>query len=575
MNQSDRYTVSDVPSQPTDKWRSNFLSAYLFSKDPATVTRQFLVTGIVWAVLGVALISLLRILLAYPNTDLGWFQSVLGKWLTPTGVVDPRLFQSLVTVHSFIIIYLVLNAAISGGFVNFLLPRLSGDRSLYFPQMLRASFWLFFSGSFFLFLALFAGGPLPVGGWVLHPFLGEIMHDPQADYTYYFLGTGLCLSGALTGSLNRLVTIQRSWNNGNVDIKQPVFWSFLVADALGVLLFMVQLLVLVSLVFYDVFGVSLLYSGMETALPEGGLVQTFSQHLSWLMGHPELYLLLLPAWGMLTAIISNEAGNQLRNPAILRYMFTTIGGLSFVIWLFQQFTPRTGPAGFLIFSTFMLLIALAVLIMVIQWLMLIRRGNLRLYPATLFAIGAMAALGMGGFLGLWTGLFGVGYTGGSYIDVAHFHIGMGVAGVFALFAVVYYWYPVVFGRYMNATMGKVHFWGTLITAFGAVVPMVYLGAAGVFRNMMVWSEFRLFDGIIELQQWVTIFAILGGLVQLVFVVNFFRSAGYGVVLKNGAPGHPETGDAKRITIPPSDQPLPNWVSAYTAASLTGYEKEAE
>ncbi|MEZ4919550.1 MAG: cbb3-type cytochrome c oxidase subunit I [Saprospiraceae bacterium] len=518
-----------------DKFRSNFLTTYIFSLDHKIIGRQFLITGIFWAFIGAAMSIIFRLQLGFPEADMAWLQPLLGKWIQVNeagiGKLDPEFYYALVTMHGTILVFFVLTAGLSGTFSNILIPLQIGARDMASPLLNAFSYWAFFLAGVVMFLSLFLStGPFS-GGWTAYPPLSAL---PQASdgsgagMTMWIIAMALFIVSALLGGINYITTILNMRTKGMNLWRMPLtIWAFFVTAVLGVLSFPVLLSGVLLLMFDRGMGTSFYLSEIVVGgeiLDRVGGSPILYQHLFWFLGHPEVYIIILPAMGIVSEVLSVHARKPIFGYRAMVMSILAIGFLSFIVWAHHMFMSGVNPFISNFFVIFTLIIAVPSAVKVFNWISTIYGSNIRLNSPSLFSIGFVSMFISGGLTGIFLGNSAIDIQlHDTYFVVAHFHIVMGVAAFFGMFAGIYHWFPKMFGRFMNETLGKIHFWGTMIGAYMVFWPMHYTGMAGVPRRYYSIDTFNSFKHFTELNKFITIAAILVFFLQIVFIINFFYS----------------------------------------------------
>ncbi|MEZ4948408.1 MAG: cbb3-type cytochrome c oxidase subunit I [Saprospiraceae bacterium] len=478
-----------------DKYQSNFLTKYVFSQDHKMIARQFLITGMFWAIIGSAMSLIFRLQLGFPEESLAWLKPLLGKWIeidstTGVGTLAPEFYYALVTMHGTIIVFFVLTAGLSGTFSNLLIPLQLGARDMASPLLNMMSYWFFFLAGIVMFFSLFLStGPF-AGGWTAYPPLSAL---PQASdgsgagMTLWLLSLVFFVVSVLLGGINYITTVLNLRTKGMSMWRMPLtIWAFFVTAILGLLSFPVLFSGFLLLTFDRELGTSFYLSDIfinGQALDAAGGSPILYQHLFWFLGHPEVYIIILPAMGIVSEVLSVNARKPIFGYKAMVFSILAIGFLSFIVWAHHMFMSGVNPFISNFFVVFTLIIAVPSAVKVFNWITTIYRGNLRLNPASLFAIGFVSMFISGGLTGIFLGNSAIDIQmHDTYFVVAHFHIVMGVAAFFGMFAGVYHWFPKMYSRFMNDTLGKIHFWGTMIGAYAIFWPMHYIGLAGVPRR---------------------------------------------------------------------------------------------
>ncbi|MFZ1703699.1 MAG: cbb3-type cytochrome c oxidase subunit I [Saprospiraceae bacterium] len=531
-----------------DKYQTNFIFHYIFSMDHKIIARQFLITGMIWAIIGAAMSVIFRMQLGFPEESLAWIKPFLGKWIeidptTGMGKLVPEFYYALVTMHGTIIVFFVLTAGLSGTFSNLLIPLQLGARDMASPFLNMLSYWFFFLAGIVMFYSLFLStGPFS-GGWVAYPPLSAL---PQASsgsgtgMTLWLVSLTFFVVSVLLGGINYITTVLNLRTKGMTLWRMPLtIWAFFVTAILGVLSFPVLASGFFMLIFDRSLGTSFFLSEIfieGQALDRVGGSPILFQHLFWFLGHPEVYIIILPAMGLVSEVMSVQARKPIFGYRAMVYSILAIGFLSFIVWAHHMFMSGVNPFLSNFFVVFTLIIAVPSAVKVFNWITTLYGGNLRLNTPMLFAIGFVSMFISGGLTGIFLGNSAIDIQlHDTYFVVAHFHIVMGVAAFFGMFAGVYHWYPKMYGRFMNETLGKIHFWGTIIGAYAIFWPMHYIGMAGVPRRYYSFESFDAFKHFADMNKFITIFAIISFAIQLVFVINFFYSIWYGKKVKSKNP----------------------------------------
>jgi cytochrome c oxidase subunit I len=508
-----------------------FITKYVFSQDHKMIAKQFLITGMIWAIIGGLFSVIFRLQLGYPEQTFPWMEDFLGHW-AKGGRLDPEFYYALVTMHGTILVFFVLTAGLSGTFSNFLIPLQVGARDMASPFLNMLSYWFFFISSVIMFTSLFVQTGPASGGWTIYPplsALGDAASGSKIGMDLWLVSMAMFIVSALLGGLNYISTVLNLRTKGMSMTRLPLtIWAFFFTAVLGVLSFPVLLSGAILLLFDRNLGTSfylsdIVVNGTKILPNEGGSAILF-QHLFWFLGHPEVYIILLPAMGMSSEIISTNSRKPIFGYMAMVGSLFAIAILAFLVWAHHMFVTGLNPllGGFFVLLT--LLIAVPSAIKVFNWLTTMWRGNIRFTPAMLFAIGFVSLFISGGLTGIFLGNSALDiHLHDTYFVVAHFHIVMGVASFFGMFAGIYHWFPKMYGRYLNNTLGYIHFWITIIGAYLIFWPMHYEGLAGMPRryyDFSNWESFKMFGG---LNQFISFVALIVFATQLLFVFNFFYS----------------------------------------------------
>jgi len=508
----------------------NFFTKYLFTLDHKMISKQFLITGMVMGVIAMGMSALFRIQLASPGESSGVLSSFLGRW-AEGGVMSPDIYLALVTIHGTIMVFFVLTGGLSGTFANLLLPLQVGARDMASGFMNMLSYWFFFASSVVMVISLFVQSGPAAAGWTIYPPLSAVpqaMSGSGLGMTLWLVSMTLFIVSSLLGGLNYIVTVLNLRTKGLTMTRLPLtVWALFITAILGVLSFPVLLSAALLLVFDRSFGTSFFLSDLliqgEVLSNAGGNPILF-QHLFWFLGHPEVYIVLLPALGLTSEIIATNSRKPIFGYRAMIGSILAIAFLSFIVWGHHMFITGMNPFLGSVFVFTTLLIAIPSAIKVFNYLATLWRGNLQFTPAMLFSIGLVSTFITGGLTGLILGDSALDINvHDTYFVVAHFHIVMGLSAIFGMLAGVYHWFPKMYGRMMNLKLGYVHFWGTFICAYGTFFPMHFLGMAGLPRRYYSNTAFPMFDNLLDINEVVSFFAIVGALIQIIFFYNFIYS----------------------------------------------------
>ena len=515
--------------------KETFITKYIFSQDHKMIAKQYLITGLIMGAIGIAMSLLFRMQLAWPGESSAVFSALLGKW-APDGVMDADIYLALVTIHGTIMVFFVLTAGLSGTFSNLLIPLQIGARDMASGLLNMISYWLFFLSSAIMLASLFAEAGPAAAGWTVYPPLSAL---PQAQpgsgmgMTLWLVSMAIFIASSLLGSLNYIVTVLNLRTKGMTMTRMPLtIWAFFVTAIIGVVSFPVLLSAALLLLMDRSFGTSFFLSDIfiqgEVLHYQGGSPVLY-EHLFWFLGHPEVYIVLLPALGITSEVMSTNS----RKPIFgYRAMIASILGIAFlstIVWGHHMFVSGMNPFLGSVFTFTTLLIAIPSAVKAFNYITTLWKGNLQLNPAMLFSIGLVSTFITGGLTGIILGDSTLDINvHDTYFVVAHFHLVMGISALYGLFAGVYHWFPKLFqGRLMNKNLGYIHFWVTAVASYGVFFPMHFVGMAGVPRRYYENTAFPMFDELADVQVLMTVFALIAAAAQLVFVYNFIHSIFYG------------------------------------------------
>ena len=515
--------------------KETFITKYIFSQDHKMIAKQYLITGLIMGAIGIAMSLLFRMQLVWPGESSVVFKALLGK-LAPDGVMDADIYLALVTIHGTIMVFFVLTAGLSGTFSNLLIPLQIGARDMASGFLNMVSYWLFFISCAIMMSSLFAEAGPAAAGWTVYQQLSAL---PQAQpgsglgMTLWLVSMAIFIASSLLGSLNYIVTVLNLRTKGMTMTRLPLtIWAFFVTAIIGVVSFPVLLSAALLLIMDRSFGTSFFLSDIfiqgEVLHYQGGSPVLY-EHLFWFLGHPEVYIVLLPALGITSEVMSTNA----RKPIFgYRAMIASILGIAFlstIVWGHHMFISGMNPFLGSVFTFTTLLIAIPSAVKAFNYITTLWKGNLQLNPAMLFSIGLVSTFITGGLTGIILGDSTLDINvHDTYLVVAHFHLVMGISALYGLFAGVYHLFPKLFqGRLINKNMWYIHFWVTAVASYGVFFPMHFVGMAGVPRRYYQNTAFPMFDELTDVQILMTVFALIAAAAQLVFVYNFIHSIFYG------------------------------------------------
>lgn len=514
----------------------SFVSKYIFSQDHKMISKQFLITAIVMGLIAMILSTLFRIQLGWPEQSSDILHAFLGDRWAPNGILDRNMYLGLVTMHGTIMVFFLLTGGLSGTFSNLLIPLQIGARDMASGFLNMLSYWMFFVSSVIMVISLFVETGPAMAGWTVYPPLSALPQSVPGSglgMTLWLVSMTIFIASSLLGSLNYIVTILNLRTKGMTMLRLPLtIWAFFVTAILGVLSFPVLLSASLLLLMDRTMGTSFYLSdiivGGEMLDNTGGSPLLY-QHLFWFLGHPEVYIVLLPALGLTSEIISTNARKPIFGYKAMITSILGIGFLSFIVWAHHMYVTGMSPflGSLFVFTT--LLIAIPSAVKVFNYLTTLWRSTSIYTPQMLFSIALVSTFITGGVTGIILADSALDIAvHDTYFVVAHFHVVMGLSAVFGMFAGVYHWFPKMYGRMMNLRLGYVHFWLTVISGYGVFFPMHFVGIAGAPRRYYDYSVYEGFDAnqfniIMELNVIISIFAIIGLLAQGLFLYNFFYS----------------------------------------------------
>lgn len=511
-----------------------FIEKYIFSTDHKMISKQYLITGLFMGIIGIAMSILFRMQLAWPDKQFTIYEIFLGRF-GEDGIMDPNMYLALVTIHGTIMVFFVLTAGLSGTFSNLLIPLQIGARDMASGFLNMVSYWLFFLSSIIMVLSLFVEAGPAAAGWTVYPPLSALpqaIPGSGAGMTLWLVSMAIFIASSLLGSLNYIVTVINLRTKGMSMTRLPLtIWSFFVTAIIGVVSFPVLLSAALMLIMDRSFGTSFflsdIYIAGEVLHNQGGSPVLF-EHLFWFLGHPEVYIVILPAMGMVSEIMATNARKPIFGYRAMIISILAIAFLSTIVWGHHMFVSGMNPFLGSVFTFTTLLIAIPSAVKAFNWITTLWKGNLQMTPAMLFSIGFVSTFITGGLTGIILGDSALDINvHDTYFVVAHFHLVMGISAIYGLLAGVYHWYPKMFGRMMNKNLGYIHFWITVVGAYGIFFPMHFIGMAGLPRRYYTNTAFPYFDDLADINVVITIFAIITAAAQLIFLYNFFVNIFYG------------------------------------------------
>ena len=515
--------------------KETFITKYIFSIDHKMISKQFLITGLIMGIIGIGMSMLFRMQLAWPEEPFKIMEVLLGDKMAPGGVMTPDAYLALVTIHGTIMVFFVLTAGLSGTFSNLLIPLQIGARDMASGFLNMISYWLFFLSSVVMVISLFVEAGPASAGWTIYPPLSALpqaMPGSGTGMTLWLVSMAIFIASSLIGSLNYIVTVINLRTKGMSMTRLPLtIWAFFVTAIIGVLSFPVLLSCALLLIMDRSFGTSFylsdIFIGGEVLHYQGGSPVLF-EHLFWFLGHPEVYIILLPALGITSEVIATNSRKPIFGYRAMVASILAIAFLSFIVWGHHMFVSGMNPFLGSVFTFTTLLIAIPSAVKAFNFITTLWKGNLQFNPAMLFSIGLVSTFISGGLTGIILGDSTLDINvHDTYFVVAHFHLVMGISALYGLLAGVYHWFPKMFGRMMNKKLGYLHFWVTAVGAYGVFYPMHFTGMAGLPRRYYNNSNFPIFDDLADINVVITIFALITGAAQLVFLYNFFGSIFYG------------------------------------------------
>ena len=514
----DKLPPAELPDQELYHSHS-WWTTYVFSQDAKYIGVQYACTAIGTGILGLVLSWLMRLQIAFPGL----------------GLLEPSAYYQFVTMHGMIMVIYLLTALFLGGFGNFLIPLMCGSRDMAFPYVNMVSYWMFLVAVLVLLSSFFVPGGPTGAGWTLYPPQAITSGTPGHNMGIILMLVSLVLfvAGFTMGGLNYIVTVLQLRTRGMTLMRLPLtVWGIFVATILALLAFPALLVGGLMMTLDGLLGTSffmpVIVSMGEQLKYEGGSPILF-QHLFWFFGHPEVYIVALPAFGIVSDLISIHARKNIFGYRMMVWAIVGIGALSFFVWAHHMYVAGMNPWFGFFFATTTLIIAVPTAIKVYNWILTLWRGNIQLSLPMLFSLGFIVTFLNGGLTGLFLGNVTVDVPlSDTYFVVAHFHMVMGIAPVLVVFGAIYHWYPLITGRMLNETLGKIHFWITFVGSYAIYFPMHYQGFIGVPRRYFeIYDSPYIETSTMGLNVFITIAALIVGAAQLLFIYNLISSARLG------------------------------------------------
>lgn len=494
----------------------SFVTRYIWSQDHKVIAIQYSLTAITIGVVALVLSALMRLQLGFPDTF---------SFITPT------TYLQYVTMHGMIMVVYLLTALLLGGFGNYLIPLMVGARDMVFPYVNMLSYWFYLVAVLVLVASFFVPGGPTGAGWTLYPPQAILEGTPGSQWGIVLMLASLAIFivAFTMGGLNYVTTVLQARARGMTLFRMPCsVWGIFVASIMGLLafpaLFVAAVMMLLDRLAGTSFFMPALVSMGEISGHRGGSPILF-QHLFWFFGHPEVYIVALPAFGIISDLVSVHARKNIFGYRMMVWAIIIIGALSFLVWAHHMYVSGMNPYFGFFFATSTLIIAVPTAIKVYNWLLTLWRGDIHLRVPMLFALGFIFTFIHGGLSGLFLGNVSVDVPlSDTFFVVGHFHMVMGVSPVLAIFGAIYHWYPKITGRMWNDTLGKIHFWITFLGTYAIFLPMHYLGLLGVPRRYYALGETAFIPPSAQLaNEWITIAALVVFAGQLLFFYNMINS----------------------------------------------------
>ena len=497
-----------------------WIGKYVWSQDAKVIAVQYSLTAIAVGLIALVLSGIMRLQLGFPNVF---------------HFINPSSYLQYVTMHGMIMVIYLLTALFLGGFGNYLIPLMVGARDMVFPYVNMVSYWVYLFAVLLLVASFFVPGGPTGAGWTLYPPQAILDGTPGASWGIILMLVSLAffIIGFTMGGLNYVVTVLQGRTRGMTLMRLPLtVWGIFMATILALLAFPALFVSAIMMTLDQALGTSffmpaLVSKGQQLAYNGGSPI--LFQHLFWFFGHPEVYIVALPAFGIVSDLISVNARKNIFGYRMMVWAILAIGGLSFIVWAHHMYVSGMNPYFGFFFATTTLIIAVPTALKVYNWVLTLWKGDIHLTVPMLFAIGFIFTFINGGLTGLFLGNVPVDIPlSGTMFVVAHFHMVMAVSPILVVFGAIYHWYPKITGRMLNDTMGKFHFWVTFIGTYAIYYPMHYLGFLGVPRRYFAMGKTVFIpESAQTLNEVITIAALIVGAVQIVFLYNLFWSYFHG------------------------------------------------
>ena len=498
----------------------SWVTRYVWSQDHKVIAIQYSLTAIAIGLVALVLSALMRLQLGFP----GAFPAI-----------QPDNYLQFVSMHGMIMVVYLLTALLLGGFGNYLIPLMIGARDMVFPFVNMLSYWLYLLSVIVLVSGFFVPGGPTGAGWTLYPpqAISEGTPGHQWGIATMLVSLAIFVAAFTMGGLNYVTTVLQARTKGMTLMRMPLsVWGIFTASIMGLLAFPALFVAAIMMLFDHFAGTSFFMPTMQSmgaiTPTEGGSPLLF-QHLFWFFGHPEVYIVALPAFGIVSDLISVHARRNIFGYRMMVWAIVIIGALSFLVWAHHMYVSGMNPYFGFFFATSTLIIAIPTAIKVYNWLLTLWRGDIHLRVPMLFAIAFIFTFIHGGLSGLFLGNVSVDVPlSDTFFVVAHFHMVMGVSPVLVIFGAIYHWYPKIFGRMWNETLGKLHFWITFLGVYAIFLPMHYLGILGVPRRYYALGEAGFIPPSVHLaNEWISIAALIVFAAQGLFFFNMIWSRFWG------------------------------------------------
>jgi cytochrome c oxidase subunit 1 len=494
----------------------SWITKYVFCQDAKVIAIQYASTAVAIGLVALVLSWLMRLQLGFPDSF---------------SFIEPADYYQFITAHGMIMVVYLLTALFLGGFGNYMIPLMVGARDMAFPYVNMVSYWVYLTAVLVLIASFFVPGGPTGAGWTLYPPQAILSGTPGSDggIILMLVSLALFIVGFTMGGLNYVVTVLQSRTRGMTLMRMPLtIWGIFVATILALLAFPALFVGAVMMLLDRLIGTSFFMPHIVELgehLSYGGGSPILFQHLFWFFGHPEVYIVALPAFGIVSDLIAVHSRRHIFGYRMMVWAIVIIGALSFIVWAHHMYVSGMNPWFGFFFATTTLIIAIPTALKVYNWTLTLWKGNIRLNTPMLFAIGFIVTFLNGGITGLFLGNVAIDVPlSDTMFVVAHFHMVMGVAPMLVVFGAIYHWYPLITGRMYSEALGKFHFWVTFLGAYLIYFPMHYLGFVGVPRRYFELGETQIFtESVGQLNAFISIMTFIVGFAQIVFFYNIFKS----------------------------------------------------
>jgi cytochrome c oxidase subunit 1 len=541
---------------------TGFIKKYVFSLDHKVIGEQYYLLALVAVYIGLVLSWIMRIHLAWPSAAIPGLQ-LLFKNGAPGGVLTPELYLQLMTMHGTIMVFFVLTTAPFAGFGNYFLPIQVGAEDMPFPHMNMMSFWVTFVAFMVAVASFFVPQGPPLSGWTAYAplsALGQVAGPGQGTgQVLWAVSVGIFCVGQLLGALNFISTTLDMRCKGMSLMRLPLsVWAWFITSCIGLTAFAVLMPACILLILDHVAGTSFFVPSNlvvnDQLQPHAGGSTLLWQHLFWFFGHPEVYIAIVPAMGVVSHVLITSMRRPLLSHRVIIYAMVSIAFLSYMVYGHHMFVSGMNPFSSMAFSFPTLAITIPATIIVLIWIGSIYGSKLRITSASLFALGFVSMFVSGGISGFFLAQPSLDIMlHATYFVVGHFHLVMAVAALFGIFAGTYFWFPKVTGRMMNETLGRIHFWVTFVGAYCIFMPFHYLGMAGNVRRYQAFVD-DFMAPLMPVHKFITIAALVTGAAQIVFLYNLIHSRFWG----EKAPPNPWEATSLEWSTPSSPPPFDNF-----------------